>query len=45
MAPINALVVEEIINGFPSPALPKIDNDPTFKDIQVTTRLLNENTI
>jgi hypothetical protein len=45
MAPSNALTVEEIINGFPSPVLPKIDNEPTFNDIQVTTRLLNENAI
>jgi hypothetical protein len=45
MAPINALTVEEIINGFPNPVLPKIDNEPTFEDIQVTTRLLNENAI
>jgi hypothetical protein len=41
MAPCNALTTEEIINGFPNPALPKIDNKPTFEDIQVTTRLLN----
>jgi hypothetical protein len=45
MAPSNALTVEEIINGFPSPVLPKIDNEPTFKDIQVTARLLNANAI
>jgi hypothetical protein len=41
MAPINTLTVEEIINGFPNPVLPKIDNEPTFEDIQITTRLLN----
>jgi hypothetical protein len=41
MAPSNALAVEEIINGFTNPILPKIDNEPTFEDIQITTRLLN----
>jgi hypothetical protein len=45
MAPSNALTVEEIINGFPNPILPKIDHKPTFEDIQVTTRLLNANAI
>jgi hypothetical protein len=45
MAPSNALTVEEIINGFPNPVLPKIDHEPTFEDIQVTTRLLNANAI
>jgi hypothetical protein len=45
VVPINALVVEEIINGFPNPVLPKIDHEPTFEDIQVTTRLLNANAI
>jgi hypothetical protein len=35
MAPSNALTVEEIINDFPNPVLPKIDNEPTFEDIQV----------
>jgi hypothetical protein len=45
MAPSNALTVEEIINGFPNPVLPKIDNEPTFEDIQITTRLLNSNEI
>jgi hypothetical protein len=45
MAPSNALTVEEIINGFPNPVLPKIDNEPTFEDIQITTRLLNANAI
>jgi hypothetical protein len=45
MAPSNALTVEEIINGFPNSVLPKIDNEPTFEDIQVTTHLLNANTI
>jgi hypothetical protein len=45
MAPNNALTVEEIINGFPNPVLPKIDNEPTFEDIQITTRLLNVNEI
>jgi hypothetical protein len=44
-APINALTVEEIVNGFPNHVLPKIDHKPTFEDIQVTTRLLNANTI
>jgi hypothetical protein len=45
MAPNNALPVEEIINGFPNPVLSKIDNEPTFEDIQVTTHLLNANAI
>jgi hypothetical protein len=45
MAPSNALTVEEIINGFPNPVLPKIDNDPTFEEIQITTHQLNANTI
>jgi hypothetical protein len=45
MEPSNALTVEEIINGFPNPVLPKIDNEPTFEDIQVTTSLLNANAI
>jgi hypothetical protein len=36
---------EDIINGFPNHVLPKIDNDPTLEDIQVTTRLLNENAL
>jgi hypothetical protein len=45
MAPSNALTVEEIINGFPNPVLPKIDNEPTSEDIQVTTCLLNANSI
>jgi hypothetical protein len=46
MARSNALTVEEIIIiGFPNPVLPKIDNDPTFEDIQITTRLLNANLI
>jgi hypothetical protein len=45
MAPSNALTVEEIINGCPNPVLPKIDNEPTFEYIQITTRLLNANAI
>jgi hypothetical protein len=45
MAPINALTVEEIINGFPNPVLPKIDHNPTFGDIQLTNRLLDANDI
>jgi hypothetical protein len=45
MAPRNALTVEEIINGFTNPMLPKIDHEPTSEDIQVTTHLLNANTI
>jgi hypothetical protein len=45
MAPSNALTVEEIVNGFPNPVLPNIDNEPTFEDIQVETRLLNANAI
>jgi hypothetical protein len=45
MAPSNLLTFKEIINGLPNPVLPKIDNEPTFEDIQVTTRLLNANSI
>jgi hypothetical protein len=45
MAPSNALRVEEIINGSPTPVLPKIDNEPTFEDIHVTTHLLNVNAL
>jgi hypothetical protein len=45
MAPSNALTVEEIINGFPNPILPKIVHTPTFENIQVTTHLLNANAI
>jgi hypothetical protein len=45
IAPSNALTIEEIISGFPNPVLPKIDKEPTFKDIQVTTRLLNAHAI
>jgi hypothetical protein len=45
MAPSNALRIEEIINRFPNPILPKIDNEPTFEDIQITTHLLNANAI
>jgi hypothetical protein len=45
MAPRNALTNEEIIKGFPTPVLPKIEHEPTFEYIQVTTRILNENTI
>jgi hypothetical protein len=45
MAPSNALTVEEIINGFPNPVLPKIDNEPAFEDIQIATRLLNANAV
>jgi hypothetical protein len=45
MAPSNALTVEEIINIFTNPVLPKTDNDPNLKDIQVRTCLLNANAI
>jgi hypothetical protein len=45
MAPSNALTVEEIINVFPNPVLPKIDNEPIFEDTQVKTCLLNANAI
>jgi hypothetical protein len=45
MAPSNALTVEEIINRFPNPIPPKIDNEPAFEDIQITTRLLDANAI
>jgi hypothetical protein len=45
MAPSNALTGEEIINSFPNPVLPKIDNEPTFDDIQVTTHLRNASAI
>jgi hypothetical protein len=43
MAPSNALMVEEIINGFPNPVLPNIDHEPTFEDILFTSHLLNAN--
>jgi hypothetical protein len=45
MAPSNVLTFEEIVNGFPKPVLPKIDNEPTFEDIQVKNRILNANSI
>jgi hypothetical protein len=45
MAPSNALTVEEISNVFPNPVLPKIDNKPTFEDIQIKTCLLNATSI
>jgi hypothetical protein len=45
MVPRNALTVEQIMNISPNPVLPKIDNKPTFEDIQVTTSLLNANAI
>jgi hypothetical protein len=45
MAPSNALTVEEIINIFPNHVLPKINNEPNFEDIQITTRLLNANEV
>jgi hypothetical protein len=45
MAPINALTVEEIVNGFPNPILAMIDHGHTFEDIQVKTSLLNANAI
>jgi hypothetical protein len=45
MVPSNTLTVEEIINGFANPILPKIDYAPTFEDIQITTILLNANGI
>jgi hypothetical protein len=32
MVPNNAITVEEIINGFPNPVLPKIYHEPTFED-------------
>jgi hypothetical protein len=35
MASTSAITVEEIINGFPNPILPKIDHEPTFEEIQV----------
>jgi hypothetical protein len=41
----NALTVEEIITGFPNLVLPNIDHEPTFEYIQVTTCLLNVNSI
>jgi hypothetical protein len=41
MVPHNALTVEEIINGSPNPALPKIENEHTCEDIKIATRLLN----
>jgi hypothetical protein len=45
MAPSKALTVEKIINGFPNPVLPNIDNEHTCEDIQVKTSLLNANAI
>jgi hypothetical protein len=45
MAPSNTLTMKEIINCFPNPVPPKIDHEPIFEDIQVTTRLLIANTI
>jgi hypothetical protein len=45
MLPRNMLTVEEIVNGFTNPVIPKIDHEPIFEDIQVTTRLLNANAI
>jgi hypothetical protein len=39
MVPWHALTVEEIINRFPNPVLPKIDHEPTFEDIQVATSM------
>jgi hypothetical protein len=45
MAPSTALTVEEMINGSPNTILPKIDHEPTFEDIQVTSDLLNTNAI
>jgi hypothetical protein len=45
MEPSNALTIEETINGFPNPAPPKIDTEPTLEDILITTRLLNANAI
>jgi hypothetical protein len=45
MALSSALTVEEIINGLANPVLPKIDNKPTFEDIQVAIRLMNANAI
>jgi hypothetical protein len=45
MAPNNALTVEEIINSFQNPVISKIDHEPTFEDIQLTTRILNANAI
>jgi hypothetical protein len=45
MVPSNAFMVEGIMHGFPNPVLPKIDNESTFDDIQVKTRLLNANSI
>jgi hypothetical protein len=33
------------INGFPNPALPKVDHEPTFEDIHIKTHLLNANVI
>jgi hypothetical protein len=45
MVPSNALKIKEIVNGFPNNVLPKIDHEPKFEDIQVTTLLLNANAI
>jgi hypothetical protein len=32
---------DALINGFPTPELPAVAGEPTFADIQFTTRLLN----
>jgi hypothetical protein len=45
MAPSNAHTVDEIINSFISPVIPKVKYGPTFEGIQVKTRLLNVNAI
>jgi hypothetical protein len=45
MVPHNAITVEEIINGFPNPVLPKINHEPTCEYIQVIAHLLNANYI
>jgi hypothetical protein len=45
MAPYNALTVDDIINGFPTPVLPKINHKPTFEYFQVTNHILNANAI
>jgi hypothetical protein len=35
--------VEEIINGFPTHVLPKVDHGPTFEEIHIKTHLINVN--
>jgi hypothetical protein len=43
---LAALTVDEMISGFPNPALPLVtSSEPTFEAIRNTQKLLNENCI